>query len=634
METPGPGASKLEWALYNVRRGFRVFPCGTDGKPMVNRFYERATTDERVIRLWWEKRPNANPAISTDGLIVLDADVKKGKRGLETLAALDLPETYSVTTPSGGQHDYYIGDARNSVEQLGPGLDVRGHHGYVLAAGAVGSNGVPYRPASDLGAVAAPAALIARLNEGRRAPDGGDAVPGTASPTVVLDTDAALARATYWLTNEAAPAVEGLGGDAATFRVAANLKDMGVSEFAAWDLMVEYWNDRCSPPWSLEALEEKVRNAYLYGTRAPGADSPEVNFAGVDILPPPRVGWDWSYHGEAPVLEGNWLLHEMLPAVGTLLVVGPSGAGKTFLLTHLSQAVASGQPFFGVTPEERGAVLMIFAGTEGAGIENRLAAAGEQKPRLPIAHTSGVYLRQAAAVTSLAAELREQAKTMLEAFGVPLRLVVLETISASGLVEKENDSDSVTAALLVLGRIATELGILFATSHHPPKDGEGARGSGAFKAMVDSMIEVVREGREPIRTVELQKARNAPERTLGSFSLAPVELGHDSRGRPVVSMKLTSSTELAPSRSEDIRARLLEILKADAARYGDVLPTGEKGLALADLRSTFNDALPGMDKANRSRALKRALADLQDLGVVAMVRHEGKDLFYVKEVVL
>ena len=50
-----------------------------------------------------------------------------------------LPETFTVSTPSGGEHRYFSvpkGTAlKNSVIRLGPGVDVRANGGYVVAPG-------------------------------------------------------------------------------------------------------------------------------------------------------------------------------------------------------------------------------------------------------------------------------------------------------------------------------------------------------------------------------------------------------------------------------------------------------------------------------------------------------------------
>jgi hypothetical protein len=62
--------------------------------------------------------------------------------------------------------------------------------------------------------------------------------------------------------------------------VAARLKDLGVSETMAFDLMAEHWNlapdegGKADPPWRLDDLGTKVANAYRYGQNAAGKDAP------------------------------------------------------------------------------------------------------------------------------------------------------------------------------------------------------------------------------------------------------------------------------------------------------------------------------------------------------------------------
>jgi hypothetical protein len=63
--------------------------------------------------------------------------------------------------------------------------------------------------------------------------------------------------------------------------VAARVKDYGVAEPDALDLLRSDWNGRCSPPWPDDDLAEKVRNAYRYGADAPGVAAPEMDFQAV-----------------------------------------------------------------------------------------------------------------------------------------------------------------------------------------------------------------------------------------------------------------------------------------------------------------------------------------------------------------
>ena len=145
-------------ALDYAKRGWPVFPChspangtcscgkttcASPGKhPRVEHGLKGATTDPAIIRSWWVKWPAANVAIVTgaeSGLVVLDVDPDKG--GTESLYDLQhrhgqLPPTPENLTGGGGTHLFFQRPGipiKNSTGALGPGLDVRGDGGYIIA---------------------------------------------------------------------------------------------------------------------------------------------------------------------------------------------------------------------------------------------------------------------------------------------------------------------------------------------------------------------------------------------------------------------------------------------------------------------------------------------------------------------
>lgn len=136
-------ASCLQAALEHAGCGFEVLPVRSRAKaPLTRHGLHDATRDEATIQGWWAKWPSAGVAITcgeASGLVVLDVDPPAGEA---SLAALEdqhykLPPTLEARTPRGGRHLYFSlvpGQAvRNSAGKLGPGLDVRGEGGYVLA---------------------------------------------------------------------------------------------------------------------------------------------------------------------------------------------------------------------------------------------------------------------------------------------------------------------------------------------------------------------------------------------------------------------------------------------------------------------------------------------------------------------
>ena len=143
-------------------RGLAVFPLapGTKIPLSGSHGFHDATTDCDVARARWAKTPSANIGVATgarSGFWVLDIDPEHG--GDQALADLEakhgtLPATIAASTPSGGRHMYWRWNAegleiRNSAGRIGPGLDVRGEGGSIVAPPSVLSNGRGYRWVSN-----------------------------------------------------------------------------------------------------------------------------------------------------------------------------------------------------------------------------------------------------------------------------------------------------------------------------------------------------------------------------------------------------------------------------------------------------------------------------------------------------
>lgn len=121
------------------------------------------------VHTLWEKWPDANVGIATgtrSGFFVLDVDPKNG--GDATLAEFEaehgkMPDTYLVETGSGGRHYYFSMpedfEPNNSAGRLGPGLDIRGNGGQVVAPSSVSGEG-SYRVLSDTDPAPAPTPLL------------------------------------------------------------------------------------------------------------------------------------------------------------------------------------------------------------------------------------------------------------------------------------------------------------------------------------------------------------------------------------------------------------------------------------------------------------------------------------------
>ena len=354
-------ATKAESALAWAARGFRVFPLrpGTNEPYAGSDWVNTATTDAEAIKQEWLDRPFANVGVLTNDLIVLDVDCKDGKPGFESLIELDLPlDTLTVRTPSGGLHLYFAGPNRaNGVNRLGQGLDVRSFHGYVVAPGSSTAKGC-YELVTDAPLREAPDRLLAMLDAPRERRQ-------TQTPVAELDTAWALQRATEYLSAEAPAPPEG-GRNHALFKVATAVKDYGVTEIYALNLICEYWNTRLGVPLEREEIEKTVGSAYANGQLPAGCAHPSADFAGVKISVPPI-----ETKPEAPAAISAFLRFQPLPDIAELgprpwivkralmrravtTLVAPGGVGKSSLQLAFAAHLALGMDFAGFELANKG----------------------------------------------------------------------------------------------------------------------------------------------------------------------------------------------------------------------------------------------------------------------------------------
>jgi len=200
--TSPPGAgSPLLAALAYAAAGWPVIPvhtpiaaggcscsarhCRAVGKhARIRDWPRRASTDPDQIVRWWRRWPDANVAVRTGALVVLDVDGHEGTRALHQLqvAHEPLPATRCARTARGA-HLYFHADTHLiscSAAQLAPGLDVRAHGGYVIAPPSRHASGHRYRWA-DTHPLAPLPQWLAELLIGRKA----DPARTTALPPAV-----------------------------------------------------------------------------------------------------------------------------------------------------------------------------------------------------------------------------------------------------------------------------------------------------------------------------------------------------------------------------------------------------------------------------------------------------------------
>jgi len=493
-----------------------------------------ATTDAAQIDAWWTVDPHCNIGFAPgrSGSIVLDVDPPLG---FETLKVLpNLPATFTIKSPRGGLHFYFDGDGPTSVgtdkRGLGPKIDTRGLGGYVLippsviAPGEYANNkeGGSYEYANKADIAPVPEWIGAKIAQRQERHD--------ASDNVVLDHPSNVARArslleTYIRTGDVA--VEGQGGDDRTYRLCAELANLGLSAERMAEVL-EPWNAACVPPWEPEDLAGKIANALNYAQNEQGAwavQDPATAFAHYEGPEPVEHGdqvrlkrsrfYPMSLDEAHSAKKPSWIIPDFVQADSLTVIFGKLKSFKSFLALHLCLGVSAGVEVFGHKPE-RGCV--VYAVGEG-----QWNIAHAHAPAWMLAHSveaPDFYIIPTVPKVIFGGDDGDAAQLVaqVKARGLKPTAVVIDTMARSIGGLDENSAKDVSTFVAACDYIREALHCAVIVIHHSGKDKtKGSRGSSALDAAADTVIEVERHLKTMFVSMAVREQRNAPEREKPYF---------------------------------------------------------------------------------------------------------------------
>lgn len=290
-------ATILDSAIAHIRAGRAIFPGFPNSKipALEKNIYASATTDEKQVLSWWKENPLYNICIPcgvevSPGkyLLVVDFDVKK-QNGFETKLFLEdmdmiFPDTLTQETAGGGEHMLYTLPylPGNGVGFIGPGIDHRGFHGYIMGAGSW-VNGKEYKFKNKKEILPAPGWIEEKLRPQSQARDlhsHSENLRDEKKAKRPINQDIATRRGRDYL--DGLPVAPEGERNIQAFKAAAMLKDFGLDRQGAFDLMVTDW--RHEPEIELEEISRTVRSAYAKGDV--GSKAPEAFF---EVIPPPKT---------------------------------------------------------------------------------------------------------------------------------------------------------------------------------------------------------------------------------------------------------------------------------------------------------------------------------------------------------
>jgi hypothetical protein len=275
--------------------------------------------------------------------------------------------------------------------------------------------------------------------------------------------------------------------------------------------------------------------------------------------------------GAAP--RKQWLVRDILGAGELSCWFGAPGSGKSVLMTDLAGHVAAGLPWFGRTTNK---CAVLYIALERAGVVKRRFAAFQLHHRLadlPIAIVSGsVDLR----APQDADAVIEQANRLQQLVGLPVGLVIVDTVSRALRAGDENSPKDMGALVANFGRIQDATAAHLATVHHVPVDAQRLRGHGLLLAANDTTVHV--EKTAACRSATVDKANDGPEGERVAFTLSSVTLdvdeatGETTTAPAVVPVDNMSAEALRPARLPKAAQTALRALHEAATDVGTVPP--------------------------------------------------------------
>ena len=463
----------------------------------------------------------------SNNLTVIDVDAGEGKDGEETVTDLqlandDFPETMTAYTGGGGRHYFFYAPKglriKTGKDVLGPGVDVRGEGGFVVAAPSQHKSGRPYTMEVATPIAQLPDWLLDRLEESDEPTVGsspransGNGVDRDIFGKVTDGRDAYMVDTVLAVIREIIEDTHTLPSAEAVFERAwpqyeRKVKTRGSSLEAdnrgesAMHQKVAYWLKRASV-----GQLRVVSGIPLDGK---GVESNEGGSPDEPAKEKPALSFqiaDWStnrYLGEPPARQ--WLIKDCVPAGITLILASLGGVGKSFALLDAAYKVCrydsetwTEPRAFGGEIVRFGSAVVLSAEDSRDELHRRVRALGDDEALKratgklfipPVVDLGGAPTMMTmqygeAIMTPAWYEFCEQCKAIPD-----LQMIAIDPLQSFVSIDLNADSTGVTRLIGALSGLASETGATVVASHHMRK-------AGSFQ------IKNIWEARESVRGV-------------------------------------------------------------------------------------------------------------------------------------
>ncbi len=492
----------LRAAIWYADLGYPVFPCvPAEKRPLTEHGLLDATADAEQIERWWTEHPDANVAIRTDGLLVIDID------GPDNPWLADQPDRLlalaaapTSLTPRGGRQFIFrqpFGKAwRNTAGRLAPHVDTRANGGYILVASSV-FNGKTYRWA--------------------------DGQPLDLSPNRLPEPPAWLTESLDRITEpqaectpRASPLSESIphGQRNATLaRLAGVMRRAGMSATEILASLNRVNIERCRPCLDAREVAQIAGSIARYEPDAVSVALIEDHYAQDHTPLPSEPQFLDDLLDQCP-RPRDPIIVDLLRQGETMNVIAPSKIGKSWLVLSLAMAVATGRPWLDTFKTVPGRVLILDNELHRETISYRVpqVAAALQIGRDEIGKMIGIESLRGRLVDIFAM------RPYFEALE-PGRFSMIVLDASYRFMPRgmdENDNGTMAAIYNLIDALADRLRCCFVIIHHSTKGNQSQKsvtdvgaGAGSQSRAADTHL-VMRPHEEPHAVVLDAAARSWP----------------------------------------------------------------------------------------------------------------------------
>jgi hypothetical protein len=406
----------------------------------------------------------------------------------------------------------------------------------------------------------------------------------------------------------------GIGRNKALTKLLGHLLNSGFSNSEAREMGIS-WNQSNNPPMPDDEVERTITS--IFSRRPP--ELPVIKEKRYQLL---------SVSDIQKLPKIDWLVKDVLPAVGLACIYGPSGSSKSFLALDLSLSIACKTEWFGLKIKCVPVIYIVLEGLQGFikrvdawTLQNKI------RPKKFFLIRDDINLFNFADVSDLVASLQEA--------NFVNGLIVIDTLNQASPGVDENSVKEISQVLNHLKFIQRETNSLTLIVHHSGKDvNRGLRGSSSIRAALDTSIEVSSDSYTQ-KEWRIEKSKDSADGQTYKYSLKEINVGQDEDQSPITSCvvepgeKTLYSKPKPTGKNQKIAYSKIEFLLSISTILGKCFQMPDKKMieveeAVEEISKSFTTT----EKGKRRNQARTALQALISNGFIHTGSEDSKDYLW------